>query len=92
MSRIVPPPPAEYFDERYPPSGKSEMVLNIGGIGIRLRNLPHALRDELVTPPFSLARRGPWTLVHARRSDLLQTMLAGAFELSRLDGEWWMDL
>ena len=33
-------------------------------------------------------RRGPWTLVHARRAELLQPFWTGNASFSRLDGEW----
>ena len=33
-------------------------------------------------------RRGPWTLVHARRPDVLQAFWTGSVAFSRLDGEW----
>jgi hypothetical protein len=33
-------------------------------------------------------RRGPWTLVHAKRPDLLQPFWTGNASFSRLDGEW----
>jgi hypothetical protein len=33
-------------------------------------------------------RRGPWTLIHARRGDLLQPFWTGSASFSRLDGEW----
>jgi hypothetical protein len=35
-----------------------------------------------------LHRRGPWTLVHARRPELLQAFWTGRVSFSRLDGEW----
>jgi hypothetical protein len=49
------------------------------------------LLEDLASPPFTLARRGPWTVVHSRRPELLEAMQRGALTLSRLDGEWWMD-
>jgi hypothetical protein len=33
-------------------------------------------------------RRGPWTLVHARRPELLQPFWTGTASFARLDGEW----
>jgi hypothetical protein len=33
-------------------------------------------------------RRGPWTLIHARRPDVLQAFWTGRVAFSRLDGEW----
>lgn len=38
--------------------------------------------------PFTLAQ--PWTLVHARRTELLKAIAQGRAFFSRLDGEWWM--
>jgi len=47
MTRIVPPPPAEHFDQAYPPAGNATLTLEIGDIAIRLRQLPDGLRDRL---------------------------------------------
>lgn len=48
MTRIVPPPPAEHFDGALPPAGSGTMTLAVGGISIRLRQLPEELRRQLV--------------------------------------------
>jgi hypothetical protein len=48
MTRKVPPPPAEHFDGDFPPAGSSTMTLDVGGIAIRLRQLPDDLRRQLV--------------------------------------------
>jgi hypothetical protein len=38
--------------------------------------------------PFTLAQ--PWTLVHARRPELLHALARGRAFFSRLDGDWWL--
>jgi hypothetical protein len=48
MTRIVPPPPSEHFDGAFAPAGNATMTLDVGGIAIHLRQLPEALRRQLV--------------------------------------------
>lgn len=47
MTRIVPPPPAEHFDQACRPAGAATLTLEIGEIAIRLRQLPATLRARL---------------------------------------------
>jgi hypothetical protein len=48
MTRTVAPPPAEHFDDAYAPAGDETLTLDVGGIAIRLRQLPDELRQRLV--------------------------------------------
>lgn len=36
-----------------------------------------------------LSRRGPWTLLHSRRPEVLDAISRGRALLSRMEGEWW---
>ena len=49
MRRIVQPPAAGHFETEYAPAGDAVFILKIGDLAIRLRGLPTALRDSLVT-------------------------------------------
>jgi hypothetical protein len=37
-----------------------------------------------------LEGRGPWTVVHSRRREIVDSIERGEARLSRLDGEFWM--
>ena len=49
------------------------------------------LLDELPERGIALFREPPWTLFHSRRADITAAIHAGATDLSRLDGEWWLN-
>ena len=47
MRRIIQPPEAAHFEGDHPPAGDATFILGIGGIVLRFRGLPVALRDQL---------------------------------------------
>jgi hypothetical protein len=60
-----------------------------GAIAVRGRLTPHEL-PLLTQKHCVLEGRGPWTVVHSRRRDILESIERGEARLSRLDGEFWM--
>jgi hypothetical protein len=59
-----------------------------GGLAAVGGRLVPAHLHQLAGLGCTFARGGPWTLVHARRPELADAILAGDAFLSRLDGEW----
>jgi hypothetical protein len=47
MRRIIQPPEAAHFEGDHAPAGDATFILGIGGIVLRFRGLPLALRDQL---------------------------------------------
>ena len=60
-----------------------------GLIAVRGRLTPREL-PVLTEKRCVLESRGPWTVVHSRRRDVIESIDGGEARLSRLDGEFWM--
>jgi hypothetical protein len=60
-----------------------------GLIAVRGRLTPHEL-PLLTQKHCVLEGRGPWTVVHSRRREIVDAIERGDARLSRLDGEFWM--